>query len=284
MGKFSNVLFSSDFDHTLSGMDGEVPQKNIDAIRYFIAEGGRFTLNSGRSIPLLRPKLGLIPVNAPCLCYNGAACYDYAAEQLFYAHPMPEFAKELVAAAQAYDPTLALEVQRIEAHYPIGDALERSAFLRRRGKISMQLDGEIPFPWMKLVVCAADPDGAFEDPNHIPAEVSARMTAMTQYLRELAAGKCYIARSMPLILEIGPFGWDKGRAARELAEKLGCKTLVCAGDAPNDLEMLQCADISFAPSDCDPEVRALADVRLTAPCGEGAVAAAIEQLDALFEA
>lgn len=282
MGKFSGILFTSDFDHTLSGMDGAVPQKNVDAIRYFLAEGGRFTLNTGRSVPLLRPKLDLIPVNAPCLCYNGAACYDYAEERLFYAHPMPEFAKEVVAAAQAYDPTLALEIQRIEAHYPVGDALTRSAFLRRRGKIAVQLDGDIPFPWMKLVVCAADPDGTLEDPGNIPAEVSARMAKMTRYLREFAAGQCYIARSMPLILEIGPFGRDKGRAARELAEKLGCKTLVCAGDAPNDLEMLQGADIAFAPTDCDPEIRALADVCLTAPCGEGAVAAAIDRLDRLF--
>ena len=43
MAKFSDVLLASDFDRTLSGCDGTIPQANLDAIRYFMDEGGAFT-------------------------------------------------------------------------------------------------------------------------------------------------------------------------------------------------------------------------------------------------
>ena len=77
MAKFSDVLLASDFDRTLSGCDGTIPQANLDAIRYFMDEGGAFTVASGRSIPLFRQKAALVPVNAPCILSNGAILYDY---------------------------------------------------------------------------------------------------------------------------------------------------------------------------------------------------------------
>ena len=282
MGKFTNVLFTSDFDHTLSAMDGAVPKKNIEAIRYFISEGGRFTINSGRSIPLLRSKLALVPVNAPCLCYNGAACYDFSDETLLYSHPLPDFAPEVLRAAQAYDPTLIMEVQRLDAHYSIGESPLRREFLRREGIASIASAAEIPQPWMKIILCAVDSEETLERPNDISSEVNAQMETLTKTMRELCKGHCYVTRSMPRLLEIGRLGCDKGSAARDLAKRLGCSLVVCAGDAPNDLEMLQDADFSFAPADCDPSVRALPGIRLTAPCGEGCVADAIAQLEKLL--
>ena len=100
MGKFSDVFFASDFDHTLTGTDNVLRQKNLDAIRYFMSEGGIFTVASGRSIPLFRKRAALVPTNAPCILYNGAACYDYPGGKLLYAHPRTDFAMEIVRAVQ----------------------------------------------------------------------------------------------------------------------------------------------------------------------------------------
>ena len=77
MGKFSNVLFASDYDHTLTGTDNVLRQKNLDAIRYFMSEGGIFTVASGRSIPLFRKRAALVPTNAPCILYNLNGYYDH---------------------------------------------------------------------------------------------------------------------------------------------------------------------------------------------------------------
>ena len=44
MGKFDGVLLVSDFDDTLYGTDLTVSRENVEAIAYFTAEGGRFTV------------------------------------------------------------------------------------------------------------------------------------------------------------------------------------------------------------------------------------------------
>ena len=44
---FSDVLLTVDFDRTLTGPDSVVPQRNVEAIEYFIANGGAFTVNTG---------------------------------------------------------------------------------------------------------------------------------------------------------------------------------------------------------------------------------------------
>ena len=46
--KFKNVLLASDFDGTLADSDGKIPESVISAIKYFMSEGGRFTVCTGR--------------------------------------------------------------------------------------------------------------------------------------------------------------------------------------------------------------------------------------------
>lgn len=50
MGRFSNVLLASDFDHTLTDMSGQIPARNLEAIAAF-RRGRHFTVASRRSIP-----------------------------------------------------------------------------------------------------------------------------------------------------------------------------------------------------------------------------------------
>ncbi len=47
MGKFSDILLTVDFDRTLTAPDSSIPEENLRAIEYFMAEGGAFTLNTG---------------------------------------------------------------------------------------------------------------------------------------------------------------------------------------------------------------------------------------------
>ena len=48
---FSDILLTVDYDRTLTAPDSTIPQRNLDAIRYFMEEGGIFTLATGRSLP-----------------------------------------------------------------------------------------------------------------------------------------------------------------------------------------------------------------------------------------
>ena len=54
MGVFSQVLMTVDFDRTLTGPDGKIPQANLKAIDRFMHDGGAFTVNTGRSCPASR--------------------------------------------------------------------------------------------------------------------------------------------------------------------------------------------------------------------------------------
>ncbi len=283
MGKFSELLFACDFDHTLSGYDDSVPAANLEAIHYFTDNGGLFSVASGRSMRLLRSRVAQLPVNAPCLCFNGAACYDYRTQELLYAHPLPDLAPEILAAAFRFDAAVGAEIQTLDGHYPYGDCEARNAFLRSQSIEPAYVDGLPPLPWMKLVF-TMPAGGLFstETPNATPPAVAQYMKQLTAALQPICGGTCYLVRSMPRLLEIGAVGFNKGDSARELARRLGRSTLVCAGDAPNDAQMLAAADYAFAPSDCDPEITHIPGLRQTVPCAEGAVAAAIAQLDKLL--
>ena len=74
--KFKNVLLASDFDGTLADCNGKIPESVISAIKYFMSEGGRFTVCTGRifqGFHLYSEEY----INAPVLLGNGAMAYDY---------------------------------------------------------------------------------------------------------------------------------------------------------------------------------------------------------------
>ena len=65
MGKFDGLLLVSDFDDTLYDFQHRVPPRNVEAIRYWIGEGGRFTVATGRAHRTFAPYFSLAPINAP---------------------------------------------------------------------------------------------------------------------------------------------------------------------------------------------------------------------------
>ena len=99
MGKFDDVLLASDFDNTILNTErprrtgGPIPpvsQGNLTAIRYFMAEGGRFAVATGRALPAFRMFADKVPMNAPAIVCNGAALYDFEAETYLDSILLPE--------------------------------------------------------------------------------------------------------------------------------------------------------------------------------------------------
>ena len=85
MGRFDGVLLASDFDNTLiytedALLRGEpippLPERNRQALTYFMAEGGRFAISTGRALAAFEKYAPLVPMNAPGVICNGAALYD----------------------------------------------------------------------------------------------------------------------------------------------------------------------------------------------------------------
>lgn len=280
MSIFSNVLLASDFDHTLTDTDGKIPQENLRAIREFTAEGGAFTVNSGRSIPMFRKKAADVPTNAPCLLYNGAACYDYATETLLQAELLPDIG-DVLRRLPVPENVVRIELQGQFTHYVVGRDLQRDEYLKESGVpfTYISLDEMPSEPLLKAGIYGIIKKHRYEKHSQVDAEELARFNALEDFLCENSGGRYCVSHSMPRILEIYSSRCSKGLAARRLARELGREILVCVGDAPNDLPMLQEADYAFCPADCDP---ALHNFPLVAPCAEGSIADVIARLRTLI--
>ncbi|KAF4657467.1 hypothetical protein FOL47_008438 [Perkinsus chesapeaki] len=73
---------------------------------------------------------------------------------------------------------------------------------------------------------------------------------------------CTSAQSLPFLTDIIPAGANKGFGVDALKEKLGYKCVACIGDALNDYQMLQEADVSFAMGNAMPEIKKLATMEV----------------------
>lgn len=281
MAIFSDVLLAVDFDRTLTDSRSRIPQNNLDAIRDFMAQGGTFTLATGRSIPMFRRYFGTVPVNAPMILYNGAAFYDDAAGTLLEPVAIPG-GEELLRTLLTDYPRLWTEIQGVDYHYLFGECPMRDEYYRHNGAPFTHTDiDHLPQPLIKFALygdfVAPTVASLFEElPEELPM-----IDRITDELREKYGERIVVDRAAPRIIDIQEKSVNKGSAARRLSDRLGKKILVCAGDAPNDVSMLRAADFAFVPADCHPDVLA-EGFTAVCPCGEGAVADLISRLPALI--
>ena len=118
MGIYSDFLLTVDFDRTLTAPDSTIPQRNLEAITYFMENGGSFTVNTGRSLPMSAHNiLGKVPVNAPLLLYNGSADYDIATGKFTRAVEIPLDPAVVLTDLQTRFPELNVEVQGPAGHH-----------------------------------------------------------------------------------------------------------------------------------------------------------------------
>ena len=277
MPDFSNILFVADYDHTLTGPDGKIPPRNLEAISYFIAHGGSFTLCTGRSLPLFRPIAAQIPMNAPALLSNGGLCYDCAAEQVQFRLPIELDARELARDLLDSFPGCLLEVQEIVSHYSL--KFDRNLFQFCKNSdcpIETITLEELPERVMKFAIYEDFRTPEVSNLFEITPEEDARFARMRAYILEKYGHALSAVRSAPRIVDIQSNLATKGAAAVRLAKELNKGILAAAGDSQNDLTVLEAADVAFVPADAsiDPDA-----YQRVCPCGEGSVADAVAYLE-----
>ena len=245
---FSDVLLTVDFDRTMTGPDSKIPQRNLEAVDFFMKNGGTFTINTGRSVSSFKKHLGKVPVNAPVLMYNGSARWNNGTLTDLKLLDLDLW--ETVKILRSTFPNMNLEIQGVDFHYLIDPEPAYVAFydaLKWGYRISQPGDDLGPFikfalagsPRKKSVATLFDTDAA-ED---------ALFDAAQEKILELWGEKVEVYRAAPRIIDVHAKGVSKIAAARQLQQELGKKILVCAGDAENDLPMLEGADFAFCPAD-----------------------------------
>lgn len=267
---FSDILLTVDYDRTLTGPDGIVPERNLEAIRYFTEHGGAFTVNTGRGLPMIVNNiLSVVPVSAPFLLYNGAAAWDARKEKLVFCREIDLNAGEVLQDIQAAFPELTVEIQGLRAHYALKKNAVWEAFSEEnRCAWDYCLDGKLTEPFLKFAVYAPFRDTSLNSAYDISPEENAMLEEAIAYIAKRWGDRVDICRPCARILDVQAKGVSKLAAARELKKTLGRKFLICVGDAENDIPMLDGADFAYCPAD-----GVVADrFPNVCKCAEGAVA------------
>ena len=272
---FTDVLLTVDFDRTLTAPDSTIPERNFTAIRYFMENGGAFTINTGRSVNTMGRLLHTIPVNAPFLLYNGSAAYDATTKTLSQVKTIDLDVWQTMAEVYAAFPDLNLEIQGEKVHYMYRAKPEYMEMYNALGwNHTAAIEGMDVGPFMKFSLF-----GPSRAPNVAQffsgsEQEIRRMDEAEAWLRQRYGEKVEVFRAAPRIIDVHAKGISKLRCARELQQTLGRKILVCVGDAENDLTMMRGADYAFCPAD---GVIAK-DFPNVCPCAEGAVADVIYEI------
>ena len=278
MGKFTGVLLASDFDNTLvyteSALKGLAPipellPENRQAIEYFMAEGGTFSIATGRALPsfeVVRPGL---PMNGPTILFNGAAIYDFKAKQYLCTAFLPDTVRPHIMQVLDAWPEAAVELYHddnaIFALHANELTLAHLHLTHEATKMLETID-QAPSPISKAL---------FEI-------VPEKMAALHRYVTDMPwASRYEIVPSSSFLLELTAKGASKGDMVQRLAQLLHIapQNVYCVGDHANDLGMLAVSAIPFAPANAIESVRQMPGIHILPDARNGTIAALIRQLD-----
>ena len=268
MGLFSDILLTVDYDRTLTAQDSTIPERNLQAIRWFIENGGAFTVNTGRSMPMIQGFKEKVPTNAPLLMYNGAVAYDVKKDELVFAHEIQLDMWKTVKELLELFPDLVVEVQALDKHYNFLPNPAWDAFSAHNCAYATARPGQDLGPFLKFAIYGEIRDVTVDHLFYGTEAEIRRMDEAEVTLNRIYGDHLAVFRSGPRVIDVQTAGISKCRAARELQERMGRKILVCVGDAENDVVMLDGADYAFVPADAILKDR----YENVCKCADGAVA------------
>lgn len=270
MGKFDGILMCSDIDWTILDHTTKplaISKENRDAIRYFQAEGGLFTIATGRVLSSMSLYTDDLPLSAPVITHNGAAIYDRDSGDCLFHIGLDEQAREAVRYVDAHFPDTGIEIYTEHQIYAgKGNAYTCQQFREEALPYKEQSYETIPFPWLKVLFAQSE-----EQTTLLRSHME-----QTPFFRQFN-----FTQSSHHFYEIIHKNADKGVTLKKLCElcHVDPERTIALGDGYNDKEMLTAAKIGIAPKNAVPEALAAADY-ISVPCGEHVLPDVIQKLEA----
>lgn len=251
-GRYKNRIIFSDMDGTLLDDRKNLSPRIYEAIDNFTAQGGRFVLSSGRplaSILETREKLGLNFPGTFVIAYNGALVYDCEQEKSIWEQRVPynyvkkvlQLSNECDVHAHTYNDNSIISPKDNEELAYYREHIHMPAIIT--DDIISALDKE-PF---KLILIQLDGKDKLE--------------AFRNTLESRTGDKLHTFYSSSVYLECCMKEASKGNAIRFLCGHLGIdiKNSIAAGDAANDISMLQAAGYGVCMCNGTEDAKAVAD-------------------------
>ena len=258
---FQGYLLLADIDGTLftKWPNRYVPQRNLDAIEEFMAQGGRFAVATGRSIRAAMRVLNGIAMNCPAIFYNGGCLYDTNREEIIWQAVLPEEAKEYLDIIHRWDPEIGIEIHREYDVYCVNESPEsRRHVLNERDHFYVHNLQDVPYDGWNKMVFAASPE---------------KISRLVNRFEGREYHGFYFVRSEEIYCELLPIEATKGKTLKRLANLLEIPIdKTCAiGDYYNDFDLISEAGIAAAVCSAPEQIKSLAQY-VTCPCEQGAVA------------
>lgn len=223
-----------------------IPAANLKAIRRFTANGGLFSVATGRQISEVLAVFPDDTINFPIVCANGAAIYDPVNTGfLRRIYLSREYKIECMAYCKAH-PELSISAADDIYNYRVDTANGRhKPNPNAKAVISpeMFIDGD----YVKMAFKVPDPQNmdALED----------------EVLKFSFVQDVTVARSSGVYLDVVDKKVNKAEGVSFCASSVSGekRKLVCIGDYYNDLQMLLRADIAACPSGSPEDIKAVCD-------------------------
>lgn len=271
MGIFDGCLIASDVDDTLVS-NGRINHKNIEKIEFFMREGGKFSVATGRSANAISTVTNNLKAFSPSVVANGCMIYDYENSQILYQEIIPQKDHKLLKAVLDANLNIGCEIHSGNKSFTLIRNSESDFHQEYEGFKAPMISFEEAdkLVWNKVIFLSVDTN-QFEN--------------IKQIAKKFDLSSCFIDTSMLCdnirhsFLEIVPNGISKASAIKELCKILGIEKgkSYAIGDFYNDVPMLKNADIAAATAGAPDDVKAVADY-ITVPCEDGAVADFIDYL------
>lgn len=276
MGIFDGCLLACDVDDTLVD-SGYINPKNIEKINFFMNEGGKFSLSSGRAACAVSIVLKKLKKVSPSVTTNGAMIYDFENNCIISEKILSEKDHYIAELIRKLPQNIGIEIHSgldalvINRTEETDDHEQYEEF----EPIFTNYDEATKRNWNKVLYTC----NSIEERQFLKDFVSKE-----KFSCDFMETSAVIDGRMRYYLEQVPRGVSKISALKELCEILDIKKggLFAIGDYYNDVPMIKEADISAVTAGAPDDVKKYADY-IAVSCEDGAVADFIDFLTERFK-
>jgi len=271
MGIFSSCLLASDIDGTLLLSD-YLPPRNLEAIEFFVREGGAFALATGRTAGAVSSVTSQIKKLAPSIVANGSVIYDFEADRAIYEQFVPNEDRYIVKKVLECCNTVGIEIHSGKQVLVVNSNQETIDHEKYENldAITLDYDEALGYNWNKVLYLFS---------NELEAKLVKQAISKCEHNSQFVDTSAVIDGRRRYYFEHVPKNISKASSLKLLCKILKIKQGCCfaIGDYFNDLEMIKTADIGAAIADSPDEVKRAADV-VVCSAQDGSVAEFIDYL------
>ncbi|MBD5487688.1 MAG: HAD family phosphatase [Lachnospiraceae bacterium] len=246
-------LLFTDLDGTLLNNDSQVSDGTKAFLDDFLAAGNKLILSSGRpkdSVLEVKNNAGLTQSGILLICSNGTQVYDCDSRTTIMEKRLPlPYVPYLQEQASRYD----LHIQTYREDAIVSPAKDREiTFYRRRIHLPLIISPNLAealteAPFKMLAISLDDFD---------------KLESFRRSIADWAEGKIQTIYSSDMYLELFEHTAGKGNAVRFVCDHFGVplSDAYAAGDADNDISMLEAAGCGIAMANATDKVKQSADI------------------------